>query len=225
VTSGFCSEGDFCAEFAHGRDNAFSRIYGEDAHKRVLLRTESLLLLADMSPLAEGHLLLVSRHHYLNFGAVIEDYAPEVDQIMNFVEPRYRARYGKLVLLEHGSSLDMDFAACISHAHWHLLPLSVPEVDRIIDADSIPGEELPSLRDLTQFARAEAAYFMRSDWRTSHRLFGVGRILPRQYLRSLAGRLLNIPDPEWDYAVVTRKELLYRTTEGLAQWQAEFANG
>jgi len=51
-----------------------------------------------------------------------------------------------------------------------------------------------------------------------HRLYGVGKKMRRQYLRSVAGGLLGIPDPEWDYALVVRKELFRATLSRVTNW-------
>ncbi|MEV5088691.1 hypothetical protein ACWEQ5_30280 [Streptomyces griseoincarnatus] len=39
-----------------------------------------------------------------------------------------------------------------------------------------------------------------------------------QYLRSVVGRLLGIPDPLWDYALVVRRELLRETMTLTRSW-------
>jgi hypothetical protein len=40
----------------------------------------------------------------------------------------------------------------------------------------------------------------------------------RQYLRSILGRVLSIDDPEWDYALVVRKDYLRETMSRARLW-------
>jgi len=39
-----------------------------------------------------------------------------------------------------------------------------------------------------------------------------------QYLRSVVGEIIGIPDPLWDYSLVIRKELLRDTVEIASRW-------
>jgi diadenosine tetraphosphate (Ap4A) HIT family hydrolase len=170
-----------------------------------------------MSPLCIGHLLLVSRDHYLGFADVLKDHELEVKDVLKRVLHQYRNTFGRHVVLEHGSSSDIDGSACITHAHWHLLPLEADAVHEMIFMDGLSCAELPDLRYLTTMADQGRSYFYVGD-SSRHRLYGVGKSMRRQYLRSIAGTLLGIPDPEWDYALVVRKDVFHATMSRVASW-------
>jgi diadenosine tetraphosphate (Ap4A) HIT family hydrolase len=171
-----------------------------------------------MSPLTRGHLLLVSNRHYLSFGEVMSDHADAVVAALDEVLPLYKAGFGEPVILEHGSTNGMDGSACITHAHLHLLPLMLEQVHALMAGDGLEAAALGDIADLEQFGRADLPYFYCGDGDT-HWVYGVAQARPRQYLRSVAGRLLGLHDPEWDYAVVVRKHLLRETVEEVADWR------
>lgn len=84
--------------------------------------------------------------------------------------------------------------------------------------DGLSSIPLDEITDLEQFGRADLPYFYCGDAAT-HKVYGVAQKKPRQYLRSVAGRLLGIEDPEWDYAITVRKHLLRATLEETASWR------
>ncbi|MFC4109309.1 hypothetical protein [Micromonospora zhanjiangensis] len=185
----------------------------------------SLKLVADMSPLVLGHMLILPVRHYLSFGHAAKEIASEIQCFLDFVLPRYRSTFGTSLILEHGSSSDMTTRACITHAHWHLVPLDAVEVHRIVLADGFNAEDLHDYSDLGRYADADAAYFY-SAFDDRHVAYGGDFNTRRQYLRSAMARVLDIPDPLWDYAVVVRKELLRETMRRTADWNvaAPFAS-
>jgi len=88
--------------------------------------------------------------------------------------------------------------------------------------DGLDIRVLDSNRDLSRFAREDLTYFYCYDG-SLHTVMGVGRELRRQYLRSVIGGIVGVPDPLWDYAVVVRKELLRETVALAQQWGLHFA--
>lgn len=213
-----CVGADFCQELAGGAETEFSRTYIGDPESRIICRSLNLSLMADMSPLVAGHLLLVSNRHYLSFGEVLSDHDEEVGEVFVHIFDRYAETFGDPVVLEHGSSRSMDASACITHAHLHLLPLRLDAVHDVMTSDGLSGSELSGIEDLSFFGDRGLPYFYCGN-RFVHRAYGVSRRMRRQYLRSVAGMLLGIADPEWDYAVTVRKELLRVTVAKTAGWK------
>lgn len=213
-----CVGSDFCQELAGDEDVTFRRIYGGSPPGRVIARGSTLALLADMSPLTRGHLLLVSNAHYVSFGAVMCDHAEEVVAALKQIVPPYQASFGKPVFLEHGSTMRMEGSACVTHAHLHLLPLPFEEVSALMVRDGLVSATLGCLTDLERFGHGDRPYFYCGD-ATEHQVYAAVQARPRQYLRSVAGRLLGIADPEWDYAVVVRKGILLATMKETVHWK------
>ncbi|HEX2316767.1 MAG TPA: hypothetical protein VHJ17_23680 [Thermomonospora sp.] len=199
-------------------DTEFSRTYQGNPASRIICRSPGLTLIADMSPLTVGHLLLASNEHYLSFGEVVGDHGNEVEDALGLLHDQYTATFGPPIIMEHGSSPLMDGSACITHAHMHLLPLELDAVHKAMTRDGLGASELTGVNDLKWLGRHGLPYFYCAD-RSRHRVYGVARTMRRQYLRSIAGELLGIADPEWDYAVVVRKELLRATLARVSGWR------
>jgi diadenosine tetraphosphate (Ap4A) HIT family hydrolase len=212
---GQCVGADFCQELSGQLDTEFHRTYGACASTRIIGRSQSLCLLVDMSPLCVGHLLIVSEQHYLSFAGVMREHGPEVKDVLDLVFSQYQNTFGEPVVLEHGSSLDTGDSGCITHAHWHLFPLDLDAIHKIMLTDGLSFTELAGVEDLAAVDQG-IPYFFAAD-RSRQRLYDVER-MRRQYLRSVAGELLGIPDPEWDYAVVVRKEFFWRTMYQVINW-------
>lgn len=212
-----CAGADFCEELSGSGDTSFARFYEGDPPSRLIWSTESLTLLADMSPLAIGHLLLLPSDHYLSFAQVLSLHAAEVyDFLADFV-PLYRETFGEPLILEHGSSDGQESHACITHAHLHFLPVDGDRVDDLLIGDSLAYEDLGSLGELALPPWPSSAYFLRV-YRDKIRVYRPTGGQKRQYLRSIVGAVLAIEDPEWDYAVVMRKEELRRTMRMVDHW-------
>ncbi|MFI6900111.1 HIT domain-containing protein [Nonomuraea sp. NPDC050394] len=215
--AGFCVGSDFCQELAGAADTTFRRVYGGQPAERVVGRGATVSLLADMSPLTHGHLLLVSNKHYVSFGEVMAECGEAVTQALGEILPQYKTSFGEPVIMEHGSTKRMNGSACITHAHLHLLPLRFAQVHAVMKRDGLASAPIDGIAGLRRLGLAGLPYFYCGDGDT-HRVYGVAQATPRQYLRSVAGRLLGIDDPEWDYAVVVRKHLLSATMEETADW-------
>lgn len=210
-----CEGADLCAELAGSAHTEFSRTYDGDPPSRLLGATDSLALLADLSPLAFGHMLLLPKRHHLSFVTVSQEHGAELALALDLLVPAYRSAYGgRLTVLEHGSAPDMVGTACIHHAHWHLLPLDPADVDAVLERDGLPAQEVDGLAGLAS-GPVDEPYFLR--WSPGHgmRLHGVGARVRRQHLRAVAGEVLGTPDPEWDWTAVVRRDVLRRT---VAAW-------
>lgn len=96
-------------------------------------------------------------------------------------------------------------ASHITHAHWHVVPVAGQEIITARTADGLLPTSLETISDIASWS--DSAYFLV--------MYGDRKLvvhaeprLRRQYLRSVISKPLKIPDPEWDYAVVVRKEYL-----------------
>lgn len=204
-----------CPELAGaGTDTEFARTYLGDPVSRVLASTRHLRLIADLSPLVEGHALLLPVHHSLSFAVVLHEHRDEVLGFLDRVLPVYAEAYGDVTVLEHGSSTSMLGSACIHHAHLHLLPLAGDAVDAVMARDGLQAQDLDGLSALAGLATDDVPYFLRADGRGA-RLHGVGAPSESQYLRSVAAEVLGLPDGEHDWSAVVRTEALRATVRTL----------
>ncbi|MGH3718796.1 MAG: HIT family protein [Pseudonocardiaceae bacterium] len=212
-----CAGSDFCDELAGAAETCFFRTYRGDPESRLLGQTENLAVIADLSPLTSGHILILSRVHHLNFAQVVEAHPGEITALLDLLLPQYVHTFGRMAILEHGSAENMVNGACITHAHLHLLPISRQAVDEAMSSDGLHGTSFPSLQDFGRPPWTRSTYYL-SGSESGFRLYEPIPELPRQYLRSVAGAILGIPDPEWDWAVIVRRELLRETITRTLHW-------
>src|SRR5260370_15051750 len=140
--------------------------------------------MADLSPLCVGHLLLVSKHHYYSFAEVCQNYMAEVVEVTDKVLRLYSSTFGEPVVLEHGSTAKIGGSACISHAHWHILPINVNRIFDIMAGDGLTYTDLSSLGDLAELADRQVPYFYVAN-KEYRRVYGVDQRMRQQYLRSV----------------------------------------
>ena len=213
---------DFCQELTGESDTSFNRTYQGDPPSRIICRGLNLTVMADLSPLCHGHILLVSNRHYFNFAEVARDHLDELADTTAQILKLYRDTFGEAVILEHGSVSDMQGSSCITHAHWHILPLMPGNLVHTMETDGLESTELHSLNNLAAIAVRNAPYFLLA-CASFLRLFGPGQVMRQQYLRSIAGKELDIPDPEWDWALIVRKHLLRANVLATQGWKLDLS--
>lgn len=213
----YCQGADLCDEIAGKLDVSFNRTYQGNPPSRRIATTREFVLVADLSPLIIGHLLLLPKRHYLSFAQVLGEHARALEEVLLWLLPTYNETFGPPAILEHGSSKDTDHSACISHAHLHLLPVDGNHVDAVMTQDGLIPTDLVSLRDLGQQPWIDSSYLFHS-CSARHRVYKPLDGMRRQYIRSVVGRILSMNDPEWDHAVIVRRELLRTTMRLVSHW-------
>jgi len=191
-------------------DTEFARTY-TPAVDRCLVETVDSVAVVDLSPLVVGHVLVCPRRHYLSGAQALAD--PECD-FRSFLDEflrTYAGIFGRFVILEHGSTATMP-TACISHAHIHVLPLTLEPILRHMVRDGLSLARLDGWQDVADLCGDESPYYLAADGdrffaaRPQHRMVS-------QYFREVVGASVAIPREECDWAVVVRREVFHRTIE------------
>lgn len=209
-----CDDSQLCAELNGETEGiAFHALYQGHPESRIVTRGDNFALVADISPLGIGHTLLVPRNHYINFGTIPEELADELDRFRGHCLSLISDHYGPATVLEHGSSSNMRRSACISHAHWHLIP-GLKSPIQIFERDGLRGFDVCTWRELGGFAELDRPYFY-YNFGSEHRIYSTNLSMPHQYLRIVMAEILGIPEPEWDWALSLRPELLRATVQEL----------
>jgi len=216
---GVCDDSRLCAELSGHRDGiAFFEVYGGDPPSRVLHQTDHFAVLIDLAPLVVGHLLIVPKEHRLSFGQVPLHQWEELLGLRGQVVDQIRHRYGEVMILEHGSSSDLTFSACVSHAHWHVLPLLI-DLLPTLEADGLSGSAVDSIHDLRAYGRADLPYILYDKLEAGTWLFDGGISKRHQYLRAVVAEQVGIPDPEWDWSLFQNRDAFRSTYRDLeAAW-------
>lgn len=140
------------------RFNAMAELPEESS---VIARDGDFLLMPDIAPLVEGHVLLVTRDHHVSAGAFGPRMWRGALRWRDRVADLYRRAYGDgaLLLFEHGPATSQGGGACIDHAHWHFLP-GVSGVRTVVEERGRPGAPADrdvlheALRDLLRAGRS-----------------------------------------------------------------------
>ncbi|PXX71499.1 HIT domain-containing protein [Nocardia tenerifensis] len=205
-----CDRSDLCAEFSGARDTEFSRTYSA-LSTRCLAQTADSVAIVDLSPLVVGHVLVCPRRHYLSGAQTLAD--PDCDFhafLVRFLQ-LYTHIFGGFTILEHGSAPIMP-TACISHAHLHVLPLTVEPIIGRMSRDGLALSVLDSWQEVADLCVGDSPYYLAADGKR----FFVARPRRRmmsQYLRVVAGASVAISPEECDWAVVVRREIFHRTIQ------------
>lgn len=112
----------FCLEILEGRQRANS----DEAKPYFFWEGSEVFVVADISPIVVGHVLVVSKSHRTNFWEDWRDPNSELYKIIGLFRRFSTNHLGKAaVAFEHGvgASLGDNRGACIDHAHVHLAPI------------------------------------------------------------------------------------------------------
>jgi diadenosine tetraphosphate (Ap4A) HIT family hydrolase len=209
-----CDDSQLCAELNGETEGiAFHVLYQGDPESRIVTRSDNFALVADIAPLGIGHTLLVPRNHYINFGIIPDEFTIELDGFREHCLSLISDRYGPATVLEHGSSSNMRSSACISHAHWHLIPHLKSPV-HIFERDRLRGFAVDTWQGLGAFAKLDRPYIY-YNFGSEHRIYSTNLSKRHQYLRIVMAEILGIPEPEWDWALSLRPDLLRETVQEL----------
>jgi diadenosine tetraphosphate (Ap4A) HIT family hydrolase len=183
----------FCRELQSGRLPDFC---DADIDSRILHETNRFVVLADISPLVPGHVMIVPKAHILCFGAVETSAQDEFSCIVNATRTILREHYGPSVVLEHGTSSLDPVADHVTHAHLHIVPAAVDIRDSLRNFNTTT---IASLSDLSHWAARDEAYIYfescAGERMVADRIFGLARLFIRREIAKRVG----LPDPLWDW--------------------------
>lgn len=111
------------------------RLCDVDAHQELwnepLLESQNFVVLPSLGALVEGWLLVVPKDHYPCLGALPKELDEEFDSLKLDVKAMLQTIYGRsAVVFEHGPYREQCDVGCgVDHAHLHVVPSPVRDVD------------------------------------------------------------------------------------------------
>jgi diadenosine tetraphosphate (Ap4A) HIT family hydrolase len=205
---------EFSAELdGHTRDSHFSALYGGNPPSRVVAQTQHLAVLVDLSPLTEGHLLIVPRREVPAFADLDAPASADWDNLESQLRQRLTEEWRHPTIFEHGSSSKMHGSACITHAHLHLVPAALGLVARLAD-DGVQFLPVGGLDEVSEAIGPDRPYLYVQE-PGSQGMVAAADLdqRPSQYLRRQAAQALGLDEPDWE--VVVRHDLLRETVRRL----------
>lgn len=206
----------FCRELQSGRLPDF---IDADIDSRILHETNRFVVMADISPLVPGHVMIVPKAHILCYGAVEDSAQDEFSGIVNAARTILREHYGPSVILEHGTSSIEPVADHVTHAHLHIVPADIDIRDSLLNFNTTT---IASLSDLAHWAARDEAYIYfescAGERIVADRIFDIKRL----FIRSEIARRIGLPDPLWDWRRHILSDNLRSTVETLrrASWKS-----
>ena len=95
-----------------------------DRWNEPLFESPNFVALPSLGALVEGWILLVSKSHFVSFGAMPSSLIEEMNEFKRFLCAILDQCYGSVVAFEHGPSVASRSVGCgVDHAHLHLVPL------------------------------------------------------------------------------------------------------
>jgi diadenosine tetraphosphate (Ap4A) HIT family hydrolase len=215
VTSLLHASDDFTVESAGSVvGTQFADVYDGSPPSRLLASTEHFAILADLSPLVAGHALLVTRENLPAMGAIDVSWWDELLELEANATHVMTEAYGTCLLVEHGSSTKLAHSPCISHAHWHLMPVATDLV-AALHRVGIRTRGISSPRELAAWSARDQSYlFSRdADGMMSVGLSDAAHPLPRQFVRQEIAADLALA--AWDWGLPPDKAMLRATVAEL----------
>lgn len=238
----FCSPSCvFCEQIEQGTVTPrFAELWPGIPHrKQVLAQNKELLVVPDYSPIAQDHLLIITRGHFLSLASTpletllaVQQAKKDLEVFFNKTEPDKT-----LLFFEHGpgklNGVVQHCGACAGadHAHLHVVPLQEKQPgiiefleEKITETLVIPEIEITNPQQMCHYANQPYLY-IETD--------GLGHLfsprfqdvsyIPSQFIRRMLGLYLKLPNQDWD---VRHLHLEHRDLERQRIWQTlvKFSN-
>jgi SAM-dependent methyltransferase len=181
----------------------------------ILWGDENLYVTPDLAPLIEGHILLITTRHFLNFGACVRELAFDMRRHQEAVCRLFRVAYGcDPLFLEHGSSQSAT-GACIDHAHWHCLPIGAGVIRDFL-SKRLRSARPTSIEDLYYIHSINKPYLFVQEG-LGHGIAYTADVIPSQFFREAIAAFLDIPNWRWrtTFQMPATKDLHNRTLRQL----------
>jgi diadenosine tetraphosphate (Ap4A) HIT family hydrolase len=170
-----------------------------------LLAGGDFIVIPAVGPLSLGHVMIVSRTHLPNLGAMSRESIAEYEKLVGAVCSRLGVPRHTVLEAEHGSHVDDAGGACISHVHVNV----IPEMAQYAEMFTHVLPPLPVRHDLTDLLDKKAPYILlrNSESAKLHDATGVPSQLIRRRIFELLGR------DDWDWGAYPAIGLIERTIE------------
>ncbi len=196
----------FCDLISRDKDDQNTRFYD-----KVLLRSSHFAVLPGLGAQVPGYALVVSDKCYKSMAEIKLEHRPELEGILHNVMDILNSFSNGITIFEHGSVSTTSTAACLIHAHLHVVAAPIRA-----ELWKTEASEFSSLNDFYDSEIALKSYLMIWD--------GKGLIYAKthadetcQYFRrALASELDNVV--EWDYLAEPYEENMRATIAGFKNY-------
>jgi diadenosine tetraphosphate (Ap4A) HIT family hydrolase len=146
--------------------------------QQILIEGTEIILMPDISPLTEGHLLLISKRHYQSWAQVADSTRKEAEIFLRKIMDSYTGIYPhqSILIFEHGpGEIDGQQHSCgscasINHAHMHLVPIPdktqlictilADQIEKKVELKKIPFSSAKPIYSLNSITKKQPYLFI-----------------------------------------------------------------
>lgn len=194
-----------------------------DWWNKPLFESLNFVALPSLGALVEGWILLVSKNHFVSFGAMPDSMIGEMNEFKGRLSSILNQCYGTIVAFEHGPSVASRNVGCgVDHAHLHLVPL-------LFDLETEVSPFLPSDTkwENAGIKECQDAHDRGEDYLYLEQPIGLGRIVTHDQLgsqlfrRAIATRMGVCDQYNWrEYQQLPTVEATIQRLQALASIEA-----
>lgn len=185
---------------------------------KILRETHNFRVVPTVGPLTVGHLLIITKDHYLSMAHLDPSLCRELAYVYEETRVVLLKTYGRPIFFEHGPvSPQKKSGQSIDHAHIHAIPAPL---DLAVDLrKKFPEKRITGLTELKQQVTKGVPYLFFEDVKRNRYIYDAS-VVPSQYLRRLVAIKLGKED-EWDWHKFPAKGEIAKTAEDLSFWNRQ----
>jgi diadenosine tetraphosphate (Ap4A) HIT family hydrolase len=178
---------------------------------RLLWQNKDYYLIPSISPLVEGHLLLLPKEYYHSCAASYSENGDSFEQAFITAYLYLSRTYCPPILFEHGAAVASSGGASVEYAHLHLVPVQYSYQESIfsIILGDLPVRFNNGIQETLGLLPQEEAYILCGNVKRVLSC-SVERI-PSQYMRRVVAEVLGLDS--WDWREMVNWNQFNRTIE------------
>lgn len=166
---------------------------------RIFEESDNYFAVPTVSPLTEGHALILPKKHITSLLQMKNDYKSEFLSFFNLVNMKIVKNFGETIFFEHGVGLHKKGGCGVTHAHLHILPINKVRLDHVKNSileDYKLNFEINIRKFLNLNSRPENSYLMFGA--NKHGVYYYeGENIPSQYLRKKIAEKIGSVKIDW----------------------------
>ncbi|MBC8484756.1 MAG: hypothetical protein H8D45_01785, partial [Bacteroidetes bacterium] len=213
-------------------NNMFLEHFGKyieeyNLENRIIFETENFCVLPSIGPLVEGHLLILTKEHYLSYAHIPQSKYRELKQVKYSTSKLLQRVYHSPVFFEHGPMSEvLKGGTCCDHAHLHAVPVDIEiNIKEELQKFNFIPRDIKDLEELRDNKERLVPYLFFEDSQ-GEKIVCDAPMVETQFIRKLLAVKIGSKNVFWRYnlnieLVVAALRKLRATSEG---WKEEGNN-
>jgi ubiquinone/menaquinone biosynthesis C-methylase UbiE/diadenosine tetraphosphate (Ap4A) HIT family hydrolase len=161
----------------------------------IIYGDSDFFVVPDLSPLCDGHVLLVSHLHKTSLSTCSQMALAIASELYEWLSVCCQKSFGRSAFgFEHGAARPRAAGSCIDHAHLHVLPKLFARIPDL--SEKFGPAESTNILELDRYADVQPYLFL-CQGRSASGVAYRSNIIPSQFLRSIMAPLVNVSEWRW----------------------------